>query len=182
MVTNHENDPELAVVNRFDNGVRIGRENRLSQVVGRLRTMAAQFLENGDTTDAAYLYKFADDLNGQDDPSDVDDGAVNNLAAANECVGVFNKLAAVDLFDNGVFEGAEGILTDNGLFNMMQNSGWCAVLQSHLPTLNLNGSSSGSAAGEELEIGNKDKADATGNDRNGVLIKSPTYLRYPPGL
>ena len=72
-------------------------------------------------TDAAYLYKFADDLNGQDDPSDVDDGAVNNLAAANGCVGVFNKLAAVDLFDNGVFEGAESILTDNGLFNMMQN-------------------------------------------------------------
>ena len=34
-------------------------------------------------TDAAYLYKFADDLNGQDDPSNVDDGAVNNLAAAN---------------------------------------------------------------------------------------------------
>ena len=99
-------------------------------------------------------------------------------------VGVFNKLAAVNLFDNGVFERPEGILTDNGLFNMMQNSGRCAVLQSHLPTLNLNGGSS--AAGEELEIGNEDKPDAkansTGNDRNGVLIKSPTYLRYPPGL
>ena len=99
-------------------------------------------------------------------------------------VGVFNKLAAVNLFDNGVFERPEGILTDNGLFNMMQNSGRCAVLQSHLPTLNLNGGSS--AAGEELEIGNEDKPDAkansTGNDRNRVLIKSPTYLRYPPGL
>jgi len=178
VVTNHEGDPKLAVVNRFDKGVRIGRENRL-QVVGKLRTMAAQFLKDGDTTDAAYLYKYADDLNRQDDPNDEDDGAAHNLAAANECIGVFNKLAEVDLFDNGASKGTEGILTDNGSFNMMQGSGRCAVLQSHLPILNLNGGSS--AAGEELEVRNKDKADDMGNVKNG-MIKSPTSLRYPPGL
>ena len=43
-----------------------------------------------------------------------------------------NKLAEVDLFDKyGALEGAEGILTDHGLFNMMQDNGMCAVLREH---------------------------------------------------
>jgi|EP00900_Chrysochromulina_parva_P013790 hypothetical protein len=54
VVTNHEGDTKLAVVNRFDRGVRIGRENRLRQAVGRLRTKAAQFLKDGDINGAAY--------------------------------------------------------------------------------------------------------------------------------
>ena len=88
--------------------------------------MAAQLIEEGDTESAAYLYRCADRFE-QDDSDDeapvegLDDGAVHNLAADNELVGAFNRLAQVDDFDRGAFEGAEGILTNEGSFNMMQS-------------------------------------------------------------
>ena len=108
-------------------GVRMRSENRTRQV-GRFRTMAAQLIEEGDTESAAYLYRCADRFE-QDDSDDeapvegLDDGAVHNLAADNELVGAFNRLAQVDDFDRGAFEGAEGILTNEGSFNMMQSVG-----------------------------------------------------------
>ena len=117
------------VTNLPTSGVRIRRENRLRQV-GKFRTMAAQLVDEGDNESAAYLYRCADRVEQDDSDDEVrdeasDDGAVHNLAAENELVGAFNRLAQVDDFDKGAFVGAEGLFTDadDGSLNVMQNVG-----------------------------------------------------------
>ena len=100
-------------------GVRVGRENRLRKA-GQLRTMAAQFLETDDIEEAATLNKLADDLEQLDD---LEDGAPDHIEPdVDKCLGAFNKLAVVNRFDNGDFDGAEGLLPEIGSLNSIQGT------------------------------------------------------------
>ena len=100
-------------------GVRVGRENRLRKV-GQFRTMAAQFLAQDDVDEAAALNKMADDLEQLDDPED--EAPCYQEPDADECLGAFNKLAVVNRFDYGDFNGAEGLLLGSGSLNTMQGA------------------------------------------------------------
>ena len=100
-------------------GVRVGRENRLRKV-GQFRTMAAQFLAQDDVEEAAALNRMADDLEQLDDPED--EAPCHQEPDADECLGAFNKLAVVNRFDRGDFDGAEGLLLETGSLNPMQGT------------------------------------------------------------
>ena len=82
--TSRSCSPASVVTNLPDtvSSARIGRENRLRKV------------------------KFADDLEQQDDPEE--EAPCHDKATVDKCLGVFNRLAAVNLFDSGVFNRTEG--------------------------------------------------------------------------
>ena len=82
--TSRSCSPASVVTNLPDtvSSARIGRENRLRKV------------------------KFADDLEQQDDPEE--EAPCHDKATVDKCLGVFNRLAAVNRFDSGVFNRTEG--------------------------------------------------------------------------
>ena len=110
-------------------GVRVGRENRLRKV-GQYRTMAAQFLETNDIEEAATLNKLADDLEQLDDPDD--EAPLHQEPDVDECLGAFNKLAVVNLFDRGIFDGAEGLLPESDY--LLPEAGSLNTIQGDQPT------------------------------------------------
>ena len=110
-------------------GVRVGRENRLRKD-GQYRTMAAQFLETNDVEEAATLNRLADDLEQLDDPED--EAPYHHEPDVDDCLGAFNKLAVVNLFDRGIFDGAEGLLPETGC--LLPEAGSLNTIQGDQPT------------------------------------------------
>ena len=77
------------------------------------------------------MYKLADELEEADDPIDDDEPPESNTDIQAKTFGAFSKLASINRYDSGAFEGAEGVLDDAGL----DDAGSLHVLRGELDDL-----------------------------------------------